>query len=142
MKEQNFKNHSRLSLGWHGFTAFSIIALIIGSTINVFKSCEGNIYSAALLLLISVVLLFTWFFARVFALKAQDRVIRLEENLRAQSLSGKPLSKGLHIRQIIGLRFASDEEFLALADRAEKEKLTEKEIKMAIVNWRADYYRV
>ena len=78
----------------------------------------------------------------MFALKAQDRVIRLEENLRAQALSGKPLSNGLTIRQIIGLRFASDEEFLALAEKAEKEKLSEKEIKMAIVNWRADNYRV
>lgn len=57
-------------------------------------------------------------------------------------MTGKPLSKGLTVRQIIGLRFASDEEFLALADRAEKENLSENDIKKAIVNWRPDMYRV
>ena len=142
MEQQNFKTHSRLIFGHHGFTAFAILALIVGSGINLLHSEGSNFYSASLLLLISVVLLFMWYYLRAFALKAQDRVIRLEENVRARSLSGKPLSKGLSERQIIGLRFASDEEFLALAERAEKENLSSADIKKAIVNWRPDTYRV
>jgi len=89
-----------------------------------------------------LLLLLTAFYARVFALKAQDRVIRAEENFRFYLLTQKELPAELTIRQIIGLRFASDEEFLALVDRAVKEKMTEKEIKKSIKNWRGDYYRV
>ncbi|HRF17241.1 MAG TPA: DUF6526 family protein, partial [Chitinophagaceae bacterium] len=57
-------------------------------------------------------------------------------------LTGKPLDKQLRMGQIIGLRFASDEEMPALANRAAEEKLSQKDIKQAIQNWRADYYRV
>jgi uncharacterized protein YacL len=142
MEQQTFKTHSRLSAGHHGFSAFAIIALIIGSVINLVQSEGSNFYSASLLVLISVVMLFMWFFLRVFALRAQDRVIKLEENLRHQAMAGKPLSKGLTVRQIIGLRFASDDEFLGLCEKAEKENMSEGAIKKAIVNWRPDNYRV
>lgn len=142
MEKQNFKTHRRLIVGHHGFSAFAILALIVGSIVNLLHSDESSFYSASLLILMSVVLLFMWFYQRAFALKAQDRVIRLEENLRYQSIAKKPLSNGLTIRQIIGLRFASDDELLALADRAEKENLSENDIKKAIVNWKPDMYRV
>ena len=77
-----------------------------------------------------------------FALKAQDRAIKAEENFRYYLLTGKALSSKLTMRQIIGLRFASDEEFVALADKAVKENLSEKEIKKSIKSWKADTYRV
>ena len=89
-----------------------------------------------------VILLVVSFYARSFALKAQDRAIRAEENFRHYLLTGKPISKGIKMRQIIGLRFASDEEFPGLVERAEKENLSEKEIKQQIKNWKADTYRV
>ena len=78
----------------------------------------------------------------MFPLKAQDRAIRAEENLRHYVLTGKLLDPKLTVRQIIGLRFASDREFVALAQKAAAESLSEDAIKKAIRNWRADTYRV
>ncbi len=142
MKEQNFKNHSRLLLGWHGITALAILALLIGSIINLYHSAKENIYSASLIVLISIILLFIFWFARAFALKAQDRAIRAEENLRYFSLAGKLLDGRLRIQQIIALRFASDNELIGLVNKAVSENLSSKDIKAAISNWRADYHRV
>ena len=82
------------------------------------------------------------FACRRFAIVAQDRAIRAEENLRHFALTGKLLDKQLKLSQIIALRFASDEEFVDLAQRAVKENLTNKQIKEAIQNWRGDYHRV
>ena len=142
MKEQNFKNHSRFVIGYHGVTFLVIVALLIGSVINLVKSSSDSLYVSSLLVLVSVILLVVSFYARSFALKAQDRAIRAEENFRHYLLTGKPISKGIKMRQIIGLRFASDEEFPGLVERAEKENLSEKEIKQQIKNWKADTYRV
>jgi hypothetical protein len=75
-------------------------------------------------------------------LKAQDRVIRTEENLRHYILTGKLLDPKLTIRQIIGLRFSSDEEFLSLSQRAVTENISEENIKKMIKKWRADYHRM
>ncbi len=80
--------------------------------------------------------------ARVFALKAQDRAIRVEENFRHYLLTGEPLDPRLTTRQVIGLRFAADDEFVTLAKSAAESGTSEKEIKQAIQNWRADDYRV
>lgn len=142
MSTQNFKTHKRLIFGFHGFTAIAILALIAGSVFNLLHSDSGNLYSASLLLLISIVLLFLWFYTRAFSLKAQDRAIRAEESLRYFQLTQKRMSSNLTIRQVIGLRFAADDEFVELADRAEKENLSEKDIKMAIKKWKPDTYRV
>jgi membrane-bound ClpP family serine protease len=142
MKRQNFKNHSKFVIGYHLVTFLAIVALIIGSIINLINSSKENLYSASLLVLVSFILLLSVYFLRSFALRAQDRVIRIEENFRHYLLKGKPLSDKLTVRQIIGLRFASDEEFSALADKAVKEKLSEKEIKQQIKSWKADLYRV
>jgi hypothetical protein len=84
----------------------------------------------------------TFVFARTFALKAQDRAIRAEENLRHFAMTGKLLDPRLSVKQIVGLRFASDEEFVALARKAADESLTPDAIKRAVKNWRADTYRV
>ncbi len=56
-------------------------------------------------------------------------------------MTGKLLDSRLTLRQIIGLRFASDEEFVALAKRAIEENLSENDIKKAVKNWRADHHR-
>ena len=142
MKVQNFKNHYRFVIGYHGVTFLAIVVLLIGSVINLVKSSSDSLYVSSLLVLVPVILLVIFFYARSFALKAQDRAIRVEENFRHYLLTGKPLSDKLTIRQIIGLRFASDEEFLALADKAITENLSEKEIKQQVKNWKADNYRV
>ena len=90
---------------------------------------------------ISIALMFSFYYLRIFALKAQDRAIRAEENLRHFAKTGKLLDPRLTVRQIIGLRFASDDEFEKLCERAINEKLSEDEIKKAITNWQADTYR-
>ena len=81
-------------------------------------------------------------FSRIFPWKAQDRAIRAEENLRHYVLTGKLLDSRVTTRQVVGLRFASDEEFVALAQKAAEENLSEDQIKKAVKNWRADNYRV
>jgi hypothetical protein len=81
--------------------------------------------------------------ARVNALRAQDRVIRLEEQLRFERLGLANKFVGLTVPQIVALRFASDAEVGALADQVTSGKLTAgKEIKAAIKNWRPDHVRV
>ncbi|MDB5193150.1 MAG: hypothetical protein JWQ96_2713 [Segetibacter sp.] len=142
MKEQNAKNHTRISLSYHLITGTALLALLIGSFINLANSSDDNLYSASLICLSSLILLSIFLHARIFGLKAQDRAIRAEENFRYYILTGKPLSSSLSVAQVIALRFASDDEFPTLAERAAKEKLTNKEIKAAIKNWRADHHRV
>jgi|TARA_B110000037_G_scaffold46471_1_gene56963 uncharacterized membrane protein len=142
MKEQNFKNHSRFVTGYHVVSTLLLCALLIGSIVNLVTSNHDNRYSASLLVLSTIVLVLIGFYTRTFALIAQDRVIKAEENLRYYLLTGKTLDAKLKVRQIIGLRFASDEEFPALVEKALKEKLSEKDIKKSIINWRPDYYRV
>lgn len=142
MKEQNFKNHSRFVTGYHVVSTLLLCALLIGSIVNLVTSNHDNRYSASLLVLSTIVLVLIGFYTRTFALIAQDRAIKAEENLRHYLLTGKTLDAKLKVRQIIGLRFASDEEFPALVEKALKEKLSEKDIKKSIINWRPDYYRV
>ena len=82
---------------------------------------------------------------RLYALKVQDRVIRLEERLRLTTLCAEPLRARipeLTEEQLIALRFASDAEVRGLAERALSEKLSRADIKKAIQNWRPDYWRV
>ena len=142
MKTQNFSNHSRLVAGWHGLTFFAILAFWVGSFVNLADAEGAAVYSASLLSVAGFIFLCFFAFVRIFALKAQDRAIKAEENLRHFVLSGKLLPASLRIGQIVALRFASDDEFIALAQKAADENLTGKQIKQSITNWKADTYRV
>jgi apolipoprotein N-acyltransferase len=142
MKTQNFSNHSRLVAGWHGLTFFTMLAFWIGSFVNLAHASGPELYSASLLCVAGFIFLCLFLFVRMFALKAQDRAIRAEENLRHFVLTGKLLPVSLRIGQIIALRFAADEEFVGLAVKAASENLSSKEIKQSITNWKADTYRV
>ncbi len=119
-----------------------MLALTIGSFINLCDSEKDNLYSASLICLMSMVLWVLYWYIRAFALKAQDRAIRAEENFRHYLLTGKPFPAGIKMSQVIGLRFASDEEFPALVNRALAENMKQKDIKQAIQQWRADNDRV
>ncbi len=144
MATQNYATHRRFVPMFH-FVLFGIIFLtLVGSIINLVKSTgsEHGLYSASLIVVLDFCLLLLFFFTRIFSLKAQDRAIRAEENLRHFVVTGKLLDSRLTIRQIIGLRFASDSEFVALAKRAADENMSEDDIKKAVKDWRADTYRV
>lgn len=143
MAEQSFKSHSRYVPLYHFISSTLLLAVLVGSIINLFDACHkgDGLYSASLITVISVVLILVWFFARSFALKAQDRAIRAEENFRHFVATGKPLDSRLRMSQIIALRFAGDDEFVALAKRAAEENLDSKSIKAAIQHWRADNNR-
>lgn len=141
---QNYANHSRYVPLYHFFASSLLLAATIGSFVNLYHAIakgEG-VYSASLICVICIVLILLFWFARAFALKAQDRAIRAEENFRHFILTGKPLDSRLSMSQIIALRFASDEEFAVLTQRAVGENLPAKEIKQAVKNWKADLNRV
>jgi hypothetical protein len=139
-RAQNYANHTRLVPLYHVVTSLLLLATFIGSCVNLYKSLgdSSRVYSASLLVTLTAATILVSFFARAFALKAQDRAIRAEEQLRHYVMSGKLLDSRLTLRQIIGLRFASNEEFLALCQRAAEQGLSEDEIKKAVKNWRAD----
>ncbi len=142
MKQQNYKNHGKYVIGYHGVTLLAILAFLGGAIRNLWNSSMDNLYSSSLLVLLGFILFFIFYFIRSFALKAQDRAIRAEEKLRYFILTGKSISNNLTIRQFVGLRFAPDDEFVALADKAAMQNLSETDIKKAIINWKADEYRV
>jgi hypothetical protein len=143
MAAQNYSNHRRFVPMFHGVLFALLVLTLIGASVNLYESVGDHerIYSASLLLVLTVCSLFLFFFTRTFALKAQDRAIHAEERLRHYLLTGKTPDVRLTIRQIIGLRFASDEELPALARKAADESLSEDAIKRAVRNWRADLYR-
>jgi Family of unknown function (DUF6526) len=144
MQTQNFSNHSRyvplFHLGGYGL----LLAALVGSFINLSHAVSNGegVYSASLICVICFILIIVLWYSRLFALKAQDRAIRAEENFRHFILTGKPLDNRLRLSQIIALRFASDGELSTLAQKAIAEDLTSKQIKQAIQNWRADHHRV
>jgi hypothetical protein len=142
MKEQNFNNHAQMVPGFHYLTFGAIVALIGGSINYFLKATPENKYLASLIVLTSIIFVFIAWFSRTFALKAQDRAIRAEENLRHYVLTGKLLPTNLTVGQIVALRFAPDAEFPALVTKAATENLSGKAIKQSIQNWKADYYRV
>jgi hypothetical protein len=102
---------------------------------------SGRIEAATVLLLVVASAILFWY-VRVFPLKAQDRAIRAEENLRHYILTGGLLDPRLSVPQIVALRFAPDEELPALAKRAVAEELSQEAIKRQIEVWKADLYRV
>lgn len=138
---QNYRNHKRFVIFYHVLTLLAILALSIGSIVNLLHASKDNLYSASLLVLVAFILISIFVFVRRFPLKVQDRAIRAEENLRYFILTGRPLDRQLTIEQIIALRFASDEEFVRLAKRAVEEALNSEEIKKEIKVWRPDHQR-
>ena len=144
MAEQNFKNHSRYVPLYHFVAYPAAIFPLVVSVQRLFRAISdgsGRLHAAAVVSLVVAVCLGIWF-ARAFALKAQDKAIRAEENLRHFIATGKPLDSRLKMSQIVALRFAGDNEFVALAKKAADENLTSKQIKMTITNWKADNNRV
>jgi hypothetical protein len=140
---QNFANHARFVPLYHYFQFTLVIATFIGSLVNLTESIlhHEGLYSASLIACLGLFCTIAFFQYRGFALRAQDRAIRAEENFRHFVMTGKPHDGRLKMGQVIALRFASDEEFVALSAKAASEGMLPADIKKAIKNWRGDYNR-
>jgi Family of unknown function (DUF6526) len=148
-KPQNYSNHTRFDPLFHFFLAPVFILGLLMSLIHFFahitESDFRENFHAFLLIVLAIALLLAVTKERLYALKVQDRVIRLEERLRLTQLLSEPLRSRipeLTEDQLIGLRFASDAEIPKLVESTLKENLSRKDIKKAIQNWRPDYWRV
>jgi uncharacterized membrane protein YciS (DUF1049 family) len=143
MAEQNFENHGKFVPAFH-FFVIPMVAINLGWQVYRWERSEFTVGGFESILLAAALLL-GFFYARLFALRVQDRVIRLEEQLRCQRLLPADLQPRIaefSAGQLIALRFASDAELPALARKVLDEKLTErKAIKQLIKNWKPDYLR-
>ena len=140
MQEQNLKNHGQFVLGFHIVTTLLILGAIITAVMLIVSS--GFSTTTLFCLFVAVTLLLLFWYTRSFATGNQDRVIRAEENFRVYRLTGKMMDSRLTRSQIIALRFADDSEYAELSERAIKENLTNKQIKEAIAQWKADHHRI
>jgi hypothetical protein len=139
---QSFSNHRRFDPPFHFFVLPVFAITVIIAIVHLVR--HPGLHSAWLVVF-AVAATLAVLKARQYALKVQDRVIRLEERLRLAILLDKPLRARmgeLSESQLVGLRFASDAELPALAARALSEKLSKAEIKKAVSQWRPDYWRV
>ena len=101
MQEQNYKNHPQMVPGFHYVTFTLVFALLAGSVKNLIQSTSENKFLAELVIIVALIFVLIAWYARTFALKAQDRAIRAEEGLRYYILTGKAFPNELKISQII-----------------------------------------
>jgi Family of unknown function (DUF6526) len=141
-KTQSLANHTRLDPPFHFFLLpLGLVAIIVSVIMLIRRPGIGSVLGV--ILAIGFVMIAAK--ARSYALKVQDRVIRLEERLRLSLLlpeTLRPRIGELTESQLIALRFASDTELPVLAKRALEDGLTGKQIKSSIESWRPDYFRV
>jgi hypothetical protein len=141
--EQHYKNHRRFVPLYHyvASTLWLIITILSVKYLISSYNGDGDTTIGWILTLTSIMLSLVYYFLRAFALKAQDRAIRAEENLRHFILTGKRINGNLSLGHYVALRFAPDDEFPGLVDRAIKENMKADDIKRSIKNWRADFER-
>jgi len=141
-KPQNLKNHVRWDPPYHLILGLILLANLVYAVVHLWR--QTNI-SSAWYLVLSFVVFIPFFKLRMYSLKVQDRVIRLEERLRLQALAPAEWHSQIYRLtedQLIGLRFAADDEIVELAKQALEHNLNRKQIKERIKDWRADNWRV
>jgi hypothetical protein len=147
---QNLQNHTKYDPAFHFvllplfaanllYRIYELVRQLMSAQpgVSTIRLVGGVIVAFGLLLLTSK--------TRIYALKVQDRVIRLEERLRLASVLPEPLRSRipeLTVSQLVALRFAPDEELMELVKGALDKNLGNKEIKQGIRNWRPDYWRI
>jgi hypothetical protein len=142
MPQQDYSHHTRFDPLFHFFLApVALIVLIV----MIVRAVNNPNWDSALHIVIALWALVAAFKIRLYALKVQDRVIRLEERLRLKEVlpaNLQPKIGALTEDQLIGMRFASDGELADLVQKAVDQKLDRKQIKQSIKNWRPDFLRV
>lgn len=142
-EQQTYKNHTR----WYPLVHFVIMPLLLFNLIwQIVFLWQERTWDRGESVLMAVVFGLIVFTARIQAMRVQDRVIRLEEQIRYRAILPADLAdraRGLKTGEIIALRFAHDDELADLVKRTlDGEFGKTKEIKMAVKNWRGDYHRV
>ena len=139
---QSFENHTRVVPAYH-MLAFGIF--VINFIWSIYELIHAPSGQAVISLLLSMAFLLLFFYARIFVLTVQDRIIRLEMRLRLQQLLPAELRLRVgefSVNQLVALRFASDEELPTLARKVLDEKIEErKAIKKLVKNWQPDLLR-
>ena len=140
--QQNFANHARFDPAFHFFILPVAMINVVNQIVVLFRHATlGTVWS----LVLAIAFVVAAFKIRLYALKVQDRVIRLEERLRLAQVLPETLrqrAKELSERQLIALRFASDAELPALVEKALAQNMKPKDIKQAVAVWRPDFFRV
>ncbi len=139
---QSLRNHARFDPLFHFFLAPVVLANLICAVVALIRHPHWH---SAWWVVLSVAAIVATFKLRLYSLKVQDRVIRLEERLRLQALAPAEWRAQIYRLtedQLIGLRFAADDEAVELAKQALEHNLNRKQIKQRIKSWRADEWRV
>jgi len=141
-KPQSYKNHAKFVPPFHLFAFPVSVMNAVWLLMRAFKAPSWDTGIAAAM---GAALVVMFFYARVFALRVQDRVIRLEMRLRLRELLPADLQPRIHEltpRQLVALRFAGDREMAALVRRVLDERMQgSKAIKLLIQDWQADHLR-
>lgn len=141
--QQNFANHAQMVPGYHYVTGVFVLAYLVWS---IARLVTGFSADTAYALVGALAIFGVYAYTRLFPLKAQDRVIRLEERLRLARLLPadlQPRIEQIAPRHLIALRFASDAELPELARAVlDDPSITPKQVKAKIRSWRADHFRV
>jgi len=143
--EQSFSNHASVDPVYHYVSLSILLANLILAIFILVLSVHTNLLLSIWVVILSLVIFLLFFKLRLYPLKVQDRIIRLEERLRLSVVLPEPLKKRipeLSEDQLIALRFASDEELPALVELTLEKQLTRKQIKERIQNWRPDHFRI
>lgn len=135
--EQSYRNHA------HRPVAFGLVwlAALAGVLITLWVAWRDPSLASAGLVVLGIAVLGTITLLRVFALRLQDRIIRLEMRVRLARFGRDEIVDRLSLKHVVALRFASDSELPVLADRALAEQLSPDQIKRAITEWQADHFR-
>jgi len=142
---QSYSNYTRYDPIFHFFVIPVFVFAVLAAIVHLFLKARFHPLHSVLMLILALAMLVVIFKIRLYPLKVQDRVIRLEERLRLATLLPDSLRTRipeLTEQQLIALRFASDAELAGLAQRAMNEKLSADDIKKSIQNWRPDNWRV
>jgi hypothetical protein len=142
---QNLKNHTRFNPPFHFFILPMLLLNLIFSIYVTIHHWPEHRVLFLWWIVMSIVLFMIAGISRSQTLRAQDRIIRLEERIRLAALlpaEDRAHINELSVQQLIALRFASDDELPGLARKTLTQNLEPKAIKQSIVNWRGDYYRV
>ena len=135
--QQTYATHAHRPTAWNVVWLLCVLS-VVGA---IWTAVRDRTLVAHVVLLLAIGLLGTISLLRVFVLRVQDRVIRLEMRVRMTRLGLERECDQLEHRQLIALRFASDAEMAGLARRAIAEHLTSTQIKQAVTDWQGDYFR-